>query len=603
MTQHPKPQTTPLSTRTLLLGIWGHLSRRRRIQLGALLLVILASGVAEVFSLAAVLPFLAVLTNPQRLWQVPVVQGLAGAVGIQGASGLLLPATVLFGTAAVLAAAVRLTNLWLNGRLAAAIGSDMSCEAYRRTLHQPYSVHVQRNSSGVITATTTHVIQTVGVLNTILQLTTASVVALGLLAALLVADWHVAFTAAAVFGSAYGLLVVTTRRRLAANSAVMAQASQQQLKALQEGLGAIRDVLLDGSQAAYLEIYRQADRPLRLKQAQSSFLSAFPRYGLEALGLLLIAVLALLLSWQRDSSATVIPLLGTLALGAQRLLPALQQVYSSWAVIRANRAAVAKVLDMLDQPIPETALKGSQGPLRLKEALRLQQLSFRYSDEGPWVLNGIDLEIQRGERVGIIGSTGSGKSTLLDLLMGLLEPMAGQILVDGQDLHDPEQPERLMAWRSTIAHVPQSIYLADSSIAENIAFGLPRDQIDRARVREAAEQAQIAGFIESSPEGYDSFVGEQGIRMSGGQRQRIGIARALYKQAQVLVFDEATSALDNETEAAVMEAIEGLSRDLTVIMIAHRLSTLSRCDRVIELANGMVERIVQPAHLDHVAPA
>jgi ATP-binding cassette subfamily B protein len=603
MTQHPKPQTTPLSTRTLLLGIWGHLSRRRRIQLGALLLVILASGVAEVFSLAAVLPFLAVLTNPQRLWQVPVVQGLAGAVGIQGASGLLLPATVLFGTAAVLAAAVRLTNLWLNGRLAAAIGSDLSCEAYRRTLHQPYSVHVQRNSSGVITATTTQVIQTVGVLNTILQLITASIVVLGLLAALLVADWQVAFTAAAVFGSAYGLLVVTTRRRLATNSAVMAQASQQQLKALQEGLGAIRDVLLDGSQAAYLEIYRQADRPLRLKQAQSSFLSAFPRYGLEALGLLLIAVLALLLSWQRDSTATVIPLLGTLALGAQRLLPALQLVYSSWAVIRANGAAVAKVLEMLDQPIPETVLNGSQGPLRLKEALRLQQLSFRYSDEGPWVLNGIDLEIQRGERVGIIGSSGSGKSTLLDLLMGLLEPTAGQILVDVQDLHDPEHPERLMAWRSTIAHVPQSIYLADSSIAENIAFGLPKDQIDRARVREAAEHAQIAGFIESSPEGYDSFVGEQGIWMSGGQRQRIGIARALYKQAQVLVFDEATSALDNETEAAVMEAIEGLSRDLTVIMIAHRLSTIARCDRVIELGHGTVQRNIQPAALDQVAPA
>jgi ATP-binding cassette subfamily B protein len=278
-------------------------------------------------------------------------------------------------------------------------------------------------------------------------------------------------------------------------------------------------------------------------------------------------------------------------------------VYSSWAVIRANGAAVAKVLEMLDQPIPETVLNGSQGPLRLKEALRLQQLSFRYSDEGPWVLNGIDLEIQRGERVGIIGSSGSGKSTLLDLLMGLLEPTAGQILVDVQDLHDPEHPERLMAWRSTIAHVPQSIYLADSSIAENIAFGLPKDQIDRARVREAAEHAQIAGFIESSPEGYDSFVGEQGIWMSGGQRQRIGIARALYKQAQVLVFDEATSALDNETEAAVMEAIEGLSRDLTVIMIAHRLSTIARCDRVIELGHGTVQRNIQPAALDQVAPA
>jgi ATP-binding cassette subfamily B protein len=177
----------------------------------------------------------------------------------------------------------------------------------------------------------------------------------------------------------------------------------------------------------------------------------------------------------------------------------------------------------------------------------------------------------------------------VDLLMGLLAPSAGRVLVDGADLHDPAHPARLVAWRAAIAHVPQSIYLADCSIAENIAFGVPRDQINLDYVKQAAAQAQIASFIEASPEGYGSFVGERGIRLSGGQRQRIGIARALYKQARVLVFDEATSALDTDTEAAVMEAIEGLSRDLTLVIIAHRLSTLSSCDRVIELANGAVK--------------
>ncbi|WP_341885283.1 ATP-binding cassette domain-containing protein [Synechococcus sp. UW140] len=213
-------------------------------------------------------------------------------------------------------------------------------------------------------------------------------------------------------------------------------------------------------------------------------------------------------------------------------------------------------------------------------------MHFAYGPELPEVLGGIELEIGRGERIGIIGSTGSGKSTTLDLFMGLLLPTAGRILVDGEDLHDPEHPERLSAWRATIAHVPQSIYLADSSIAENIAFGLSKDQIDMGQVRLAAEQAQIAGFIESSPAGYNSYVGERGIRLSGGQRQQIGIARALYKQAQVLVFDEATSALDNQTEVAVMEAIEGLSKELTILMIAHRLSTVQRCDRVMQLELG-----------------
>ena len=587
----------------LLLGLWSHLSPRRHRQLAALLLVMIASGAAEVFSLAAVLPFLAVLSSPEQLWQMPVVQSLAAAVGIRETMGLLLPVTVLFGAAAVLAAAVRLMNLWLNGRLAAAIGSDLSCEAYRRTMYQPYVVHVQRNTSGVITATTVHITQTVLVINTVLQLTTAAVVTLGLLTALVVADWKLAVTAITVFGSAYGLLGLTARRQLAANSAVMAQAAQDQVKNLQEGLGAIRDVLLDGTQNTYLRIYRQSDHRLRITQAQSSFLGSFPRYALEALGMLLIAVLALLLSWQKGNSAGVIPVLGTLALGSQRLLPAFQQVYGGWALIRARRAELVNVLQMLDQPIPEAVLNNCSKPLPLKKALYFQQLSFRYGDQGPLVLNGIDLQIRCGERIGIVGATGSGKSTLLDLLMGLLEPTSGKIFVDGHDLYDPEHSYRLSAWRSIIAHVPQSIYLADSSIAENIAFGVPKDLIDMARVRQAAEQAQIAAFIDSSDHGYGSFVGERGIRLSGGQRQRIGIARALYKQAQVLVFDEATSALDNDTEAAVMEAIEGLSRDLTVIMIAHRLSTIARCDRVIELGHGTVQRIVQSSEIDQLTPA
>lgn len=577
-----------LSSRELLLGIWRHINRRRRWQLGALFLVMLASGVAEVFSLAAVLPFLTVLTNPQQLWQMPAVKSLAGLLAILRPSGLLLPATVLFGTAAVLAAAVRLMNLWLNGRLAAAIGSDLSCEAYRRTLHQPYAVHVKRNSSGVITATTTMIGETVLVLNLTLQLTTGAVVTVGLLLALFLADWQVASIASSVFGSAYWLLFVSTRRRFADNSAVVAEASQQQLKALQEGLGAIRDVLLDGSQATYLAIYRQADRPLRLKQAQSVFLGSFPRYLLEPLGLMMIAVLALLLTWQRGSAASVIPVLGTLALGAQRLLPSLQQVYGSWAAIRSLGSAVAQVLAMLDQTISTQQFQVARQPLEFDRELRLEQLSFRYSPEGPLVLDEVNLEIRRGERIGLIGSTGSGKSTLTDLLMGLLQSTTGRIVVDGLDLYDPQHPERLGAWMATIAHVPQTIYLADSSIAENIAFGLPRDQINMARVRQAAEQAQIAGFIESNPHGYYSFVGERGIRLSGGQRQRIGIARALYKQSKVLIFDEATSALDNETEAAVIESMHYLSRDLTLIMIAHRLSTVSKCDRLFEVKQGKV---------------
>jgi ATP-binding cassette subfamily B protein len=209
---------------------------------------------------------------------------------------------------------------------------------------------------------------------------------------------------------------------------------------------------------------------------------------------------------------------------------------------------------------------------------------FSYANNGPWVLDGINLLILKGSRVGFVGSTGSGKSTTLDLLMGLLMPTEGKLLVDGQSISG----NHLRAWQRTIAHVPQSIYLADSTLAENIAFGVPFKAIDLDRVQQAARQAQIADFIESSPEGYLAYVGERGIRLSGGQRQRIGIARALYKQVSVLVFDEATSALDNSTEQSVMDAIEGLNRDITVLLIAHRLTTVRRCDTIVELDHGRV---------------
>ena len=570
------------STRTLLLGIWGHLHRRRRIQLGLLLMVMLASGGAELVSLGALLPFLGVLSDPERLWQQPLVQAFASRVGFTEASQLLLPATLTFAIAAVLAALIRLANLWLNGRLAAAVGSDLSCEAYRLTLYQPYQVHVQRNSSSLITAITDHIAHTVWALNAVLQIVMAFVIAAGLLIGLLLIDWMVALSTAGLFGVAYGLVAVTSRRQLQQNGGRIAVANNQRVKALQEGLGAIRDVLLDGSQPTYLELYRRADYLQRQLESKNVFLSTFPRYALEALGLVAIAVLGGLLVLQRGSGAAVIPLLGALALGAQRLLPALQQIYSGWANLNGWSASMAAVIELLDQPLPQQKVVAEQ-PLALQQSLRLEGVRFRYAPELPEVLQGLDLEIRRGERIGLVGSTGSGKSTTVDLLMGLLVPTGGRLLVDGQDLHVPQQPGQLAAWRAAIAHVPQSIYLSDSSIAENIAFGVPKQDIDLARVKAAADQAQISSFIESSIEGYASFVGERGIRLSGGQRQRIGIARALYKQACVLVLDEATSALDDETESSIMQAVNSLSKDLTVVIIAHRLSALQNCDRVIRL--------------------
>ncbi len=581
------PATDP-SLGQLLLQLWNYLAPLRRFQLGLLLLVMLASSMAEVLSLAAVLPFLAVLANPEGLWNKPLLQQWAPQLGIASVDALLLPITIVFAVAALAAGAIRLLNLWLNGRLAAAIGSDLSCEAYRRTLYQPYAVHLARNSSELIASISSDVSRVIAqLINPLLLLVSSGLIAFSLIAALLAIDWKIAVGTGSVVGLVYFVCIAASRRPLLQLGQRQMLLNRTLIQALQEGLGAIRDVLLDGSQAFFANTYSQADLPMRRVQADASFLSTFPRLVLEPVGMALIALMGLLLVRQQGVGRAL-PLLGALALGAQRLLPVVQKVYEGWAQSRNAKGSLATVLCLLAQPVPHTGAEVNAQPMFFKHAIRFEAVHFAYGVNLPEVLRGIDLEIPRGQRIGIIGTTGSGKSTTLDLLMGLLKPTEGMILVDGENLHDLDHPERLSAWRSAIAHVPQSIYLADSSIAENIAFGLPRNQIDMARVRDAAERAQIASFIESSSQGYDSFVGERGIRLSGGQRQRIGIARALYKSAQILVFDEATSALDTATEQAVIEAIEGLSNDLTIVMIAHRLSTVEHCERVVKLDQGHV---------------
>jgi ATP-binding cassette subfamily B protein len=285
--------------------------------------------------------------------------------------------------------------------------------------------------------------------------------------------------------------------------------------------------------------------------------------------------------------------LGALALGAQRLLPALQQVYGAWATIAGSHASFEDTVELLDQPLPPDAMVPRPAPLPFREEIRFDNVRFRYAGDGPWVIDHLNLVIPKGARVGLVGGTGSGKSTTLDLLMGLLPPTEGSIAIDGLALGG----SAVRAWQACIAHVPQSIFLADTTLLQNIAFGTPPDAIDSERVRLAAQRAQIFEFIDSTPQGFETLVGERGVRLSGGQRQRIGIARALYKEASVLVLDEATSALDNSTERSVMDAIDGLSRDLTVIMIAHRLSTVRRCDTIVELEHG---RVVAQAPYDQL---
>jgi len=559
----------------------------------------LLASFAEIVSIGAVLPFLAVLTAPERLFQHPIAQSIIqtldqtfGITTLTEPDQLILPLTVLFIIAAILAGGVRLTLLYAMTRLSFATGADLSINIYQRTLYQAYSTHVARNSSevinGIINKTNTVI---GGVLSPTLTIISSTVLLIGIMGALFVIDIKIALTASIGFGTLYGLVVRYTKTQLKENSQTIAKQSTQMIKSLQEGLGGIRDVLIDGSQQFYCNLYRSADLPLRRASGNNSFISASPRYAVEAIGMSMIASLAYLMTQQQNGMTTAIPVLGALALGAQRLLPALQQTYSAYSTIKGVKSSFQDVLELLEQPLPDYVNQPLPEPILFKAEIALNNLNFRYAadtTEGvPWVLKDINLKISKGARVGFIGVTGSGKSTLLDIIMGLLPPTTGNITIDDEPITNKNR----RAWQAHIAHVPQNIYLSDSTIEENIAFGISKEKINHQQVEKAAKQAQIAELIEGWQLGYQTFVGERGIRLSGGQRQRIGIARALYKKANILIFDEATSALDNETEQEVMEAVESLGSELTILIIAHRLTTLKNCEQIVKLDKNHIIQV------------
>jgi ATP-binding cassette, subfamily B, bacterial PglK len=569
---------------SLLARLYGHVNRRRRYQGFLLLALTFVSSAAEVVSLGAIIPFIGILTQPERAMQSASVGAFARWLGITSASDLVLPLTLAFAAAAVVAGALRLTMIWASLRIATATGTDFGLDVYRRTLYQPYRVHITRSSSEIISGITQKIAAVVIVLMSAVTLVTSSILFVAIMIALVSFEPMVAGASLLVFGAGYGLIAWQSRRRLARNSSIVAREQIAVIKALQEGLGGIRDVLLDGTQKVYIDSYERSMRPLQRATGENIFMGQAPRYAMETLGMVLVAGLAYTITRNSSDVGTALPILGALGLGAQRLLPLLQQMYGAWSYVAGSRGSLVDVLVLLDQPMSEEAGRPLPAPMEFAQAVEFRDVCFRYADAGPWILENISLRIERGSRVGIVGTTGSGKSTTLDLLMALIDPTEGEILVDGR----PVSGTQRRAWQQAIAHVPQNIYLSDTTIAENIALGVRANAIDMDRVREAARRAQIAEFIESRPGGYQAIVGERGISLSGGQRQRIGIARALYKRASVLILDEATNALDSTTETAVMEGVEQLSDDLTIVFVAHRVSTLEHCDLIIQLEGGRI---------------
>lgn len=582
MPNMPSRSYSDISVSRDLFALARNLSHRRRIQLALLLGMMLASAAAEVFSLGAILPFLAILVDPQQALRTPLIAGVIELFGSKTENELRLDLAVTFALAALIAGFIRFLLNYVTAKLTYGIGHEWAAEIYRRSLHQSYEVQVRRNSSEVLGGLG-KVDQIVYSLLSVLSLASSLLIAAFIVTALIFIDARLTLSALAGLGGVYAAVYLATRKKLVMSSRIVNEALDKRIRAIQEGLGAIRDILLDQSQAVHLRRFSSIDWPLRNALASIAIIGPSPRFAVEALGMVLIAGLAYASVSSGGSLVIAVPTFGALVLGMQRLLPLIQQVYVGCVQISGTQDVLRDVVLLLEKPIDEDI-----SPLTIilpfESEIELKNVSYRYQPHLPYVLRNFNLRVCKGSRVGIVGSTGSGKSTAMDLLMGLLQPTEGMIYVDGRELDGTSR----VAWQKNIAHVPQAIFLADASFSENIAFGIPREDIDQARVIRAAKQAQVATIIEASPLGYNEIVGERGVRLSGGQRQRIGIARALYKNAKLIIFDEATNALDSGTEASVIDAIEALGQDITILMIAHRTSTLKGCDMIIEISDGLL---------------
>ena len=573
-----KDQSTIHLTKKLFLLI----ERRRRYQFLILLTLMILTSMFEVISIGAVIPFLGVLIEPSSIFELPAAQPFIQFLGVDQPTQIIFPISALFASAVVMAGAMRVLLLWASVKFSFILGVDLSVGIFTQVINQPYIAHTKQNSSDIISAISIKIAQVInGVVLSVLNVISSFIIVSAIITILIIINPSASLIAILFFSALYVFFYLYVKQKLKLNSSNITRASSSLMKILQEALGGIRDIIINGNQQFYRSIFWRADLVFRKSLGNTLFLTNSPRYFMETFGVLLIVLLAYMLSTQGEKSfADGIPVLGALALGAQRLLPVMQVLYNSWGNIKGTHFVLAEVLGFLNLNDAKT-MNVINDDCTFEKNIRLKDVSFGYDENSLSAINNINIDIKKGDCIGIIGKTGSGKSTLIDIMMGLLDPTHGTLEVDENVITSSNR----RAWQSRIAHVPQNIYLSDSTIEENIAFGIPAKEIDSSLVRRAAISANIDSVVNEWPLKYKTVLGERGIRLSGGQRQRIGIARALYKQADVLFLDEATSSVDTTTESSIMKAIEELGNDVTLIIIAHRITTLKNCSRILELTN------------------
>jgi ATP-binding cassette, subfamily B, bacterial PglK len=574
---------------SVVLALWRLLDRRQRRQVVGLQLLSIVMALSTVGGIAAVLPFFAALAAPDALRHNAVLQVVLRTLHLDQGGSFISLLGVAFAGAVVAANAVNLLGFLAINKFAARVGDTLYVRLFDEYLHREYEFHARSDSS----ALARKVEESARVASVILQhaliLVTNLVTIVCVATAVALVNAVVAIGAMVGLSASYAAIYVLSRRRLLRNGQSESRHHADQTRTINEAFGAIKEVTLAHAHDFFVQRFAQQSRSISQAAASTIAIGQSPKYVLECITVTCLVGVALYLRSSAGALGPWMAQLSFVAFAAYRLLPALQQAFAAIVRIRADRTAFAGIETDLACARPErakTRVTGSDSLWRgrPRREIRLCEVSYRYSSERPEAVRGVSLTIPAGAIVGFMGPNGSGKTTLLDLVSGLLIPQAGHIEVDGQRLDHTSRA----AWQSTIACVPQHAFLFEATVTENIAFGIPPERIDHERVRTAARLAHLTQCVANLPNGYGERLGERGSGLSGGQRQRLAIARALYRDASLLILDEATSALDTAGEGEIAATLDALRPNRTILVIAHRIAALRHCDLVFELANGRV---------------
>jgi len=577
--------STKFRTIEIVYSIYKLLNKRRKIQIFLLIILNFFSSIAESISVISVIPLLSFLSRSDLNYNLFFINNF-----INNESSLLIVISI-FIFFILVTQILKILNLLFNQKVASLVAIDFSKTAYKNIINRNYVYFIESSSSSIINSLAANIEAFVLGFRSILNGITFLLISIFLIITSFAVNAKLTSILFLLLISSYIIIGKIISNKVLKNSKRIVNLTNNIIKIIQESFGQIRDIILNNSYNFYIQNYGEIEKERKFKQAENFFLSYFPKYIVETIGILVLALFALI-SFEDNQSNQTISTIGAFALAMQRLLPSAQIIYSSWIGIRANYSAMKNIID-INKKSSNNLFIDKIKTLKFEKKLNLRNISFSYKENNIYLLKDINLEINKGDFIGIFGKTGEGKSTLIDIITGILIPKEGDLLIDDVSVLQTRKKANLLnSWRKNIAYVPQEIFISEGDILENITLGCTDKNIDFMKIKECIDVTQINNFIEKLPMGLQSITGENGIKLSGGQRQRIGIARALYKNKSILILDEATSGIDLDTEEKLFKSLIKYKKNITLIMISHRKKSLQFCNKKFFLEKGSLKEII-----------